>query len=201
MDFKKIPTELKCSLSFDDFVKEPNEAFNNLKMSSEIEKIIVNGTCTIMFFKDGRKITANVHDEEFDAEKGILMCIVKAHGITHSSIRKLMEVCDGHDEKGLLMYLIKKIGYKPNEIKELVKSIKYQGMKPKNANKVKEVKRLARAGEYVRIVENYKFNKDEIVRCITECGDGVHLFSNNDEEWFLKQKRYVVLEGYKPETK
>lgn len=193
---------MKKIIIFDDLVEILNLAFRSLsKINPNIEKIIVNGTRTIMFYEDGRKIISNVHDEEFDAEKGIMMCIVKGRGVTHSSIRKLMKACDGHDEKGLLKYLVKNIGYDDKKIKELVKSIKYQGMKPKNANKVREVKRLARAGEYVKVCEDYYFKKGEIVRCIRECGKGIHLFSNNDKERFLNQKRYVVLEGYKPEEK
>lgn len=186
----------------DDLVKILNLAFRSLsKINPNIERIIVNGTCTIMLYEDGRKITSNVHDEEFDAEKGIMMCIVKGRGVTHSSIRKLMKACDGHNEKGLLKYLVKNIGYDDKKIKELVKSIKYQGMKPKNANKIREVKRLARAGEYVRMVDDYKFKECEIVKCVKEFKDDINLFSNGNEDWFLDKKRYVVLEGYKQEAK
>lgn len=186
----------------DDLVKILNLAFRSLsKINPNIERIVVNGTCTIMFYEDGRKITSNVHDEEFDAEKGIMMCIVKGRGVTHSSIRKLMKACDGHNEKGLLKYLVKNIGYDDKKIKELVKSIKYQGMKPKNANKIREVKRLAREGEYVRMVDDYKFKECEIVKCVKEFKDDINLFSNGNEDWFINQERYVVLEGYKQEAK
>lgn len=199
MDFKNIQLELEGRFFTDDLLERIGAIF---KKSSEIERIIVNGTCTIVFFKDGRKTTSNVHDEEFDAEKGVMMCIIKGHGVTHGDIRRVIKACDGRDEKGLLWLLIERIGYERNDIKELVKSTKYQGMKSKSANKIREVERVAKKGEYVRMVENYHdFKKGQIVKCITECDDKVNLFDDNNNRFYLYQKRYVVLKGYKSETK
>lgn len=45
-------------------------------------KIIFNNPATILFV-NGKKYISKAHDEEFDKEKGLLMCLAKANGVTH----------------------------------------------------------------------------------------------------------------------
>lgn len=67
---------------------------------------------------------------------------------------------------------------------------------------VKKVKRVAKAGEYVLIVNplgagrNYK--KGDIVRILGTHDHGIARYGNARGEW-LFEREYVVLDGYKPE--
>lgn len=67
---------------------------------------------------------------------------------------------------------------------------------------VKEVKRVAKLGEYVKVVDHTdEFTLGLIARCIWECDDNIHRFEANGEEYYMLPTRYVVLEGYVPEEK
>ena len=58
---------------------------------SYIKQIIFNDPATILILNDGRKIVSKAHVEEFDKEKGLLMCLCKANGITHLQLKKLID--------------------------------------------------------------------------------------------------------------
>ena len=56
----------------------------------QTKKVIFNGDTTI-FIKDDKKYISKVHEEEFDEEKGLLMCIAKSAGYTHSELKRLLK--------------------------------------------------------------------------------------------------------------
>ena len=47
-------------------------------------RVIFNPPATILFV-GGKKYVSKAHNEEFDEEKGLLMCLAKANGISHFS--------------------------------------------------------------------------------------------------------------------
>ena len=53
-------------------------------------KVIYNAPATILFV-DGEKYVSKAHDEKFDKEKGLLMCLAKAQGITHLDLKKMID--------------------------------------------------------------------------------------------------------------
>lgn len=53
-------------------------------------KVIFNPPATILIMPDGKKYVSKVHEEDFDPEKGLLMCLAKAHGITHLQLKKMI---------------------------------------------------------------------------------------------------------------
>ena len=53
-------------------------------------KVVFNNPYTILYI-DGKKVVSKVVDEPFDKEKGLLMCIAKAYGITNSLLQKLVD--------------------------------------------------------------------------------------------------------------
>ena len=53
-------------------------------------KAIVNGLATILFI-NGKKCVAKCHDEEFNVTKGVLVCISKYLGVTHSRIKSILK--------------------------------------------------------------------------------------------------------------
>lgn len=52
----------------------------------KVENIIFNDPATILFM-NGKKFVSKCHDEPFSETKGLLMCLAKAYGCTHSKIK------------------------------------------------------------------------------------------------------------------
>lgn len=52
-------------------------------------RVIFSPPATILFVGD-KKYVSKAHDEEFDEEKGLLMCLAKASGISHLKLKKLL---------------------------------------------------------------------------------------------------------------
>lgn len=53
-------------------------------------KVIFNPPATILITPDGKKYVSKAHNEEFDEEKGLLMCLAKANGITHLELKRMI---------------------------------------------------------------------------------------------------------------
>lgn len=53
-------------------------------------KIIFNNPATILFV-NGKKYVAKAHDEEFDCEKGVLVCLMKSFGISHLDLKRMIK--------------------------------------------------------------------------------------------------------------
>lgn len=60
------------------------------KNDFEEMKIIINEPAVILI-KNGKKYVSKAHDEEFDAEKGLLMCLAKANGVTHLDLKRMLK--------------------------------------------------------------------------------------------------------------
>lgn len=147
-------------------------------------QVIFDGEKTTLI-KDGKKYVAKCNDgDTYDREKGLLVCLAKANGITYQEICEML---------------------KNAETKE----------KPAEAPKkgVKEVKRKAKVGEYIKIAG------DSVASCgCYESGDILKVYKRDfagvycDLKKKLDKKRivndsgniiifhheYVVLENYKP---
>lgn len=53
-------------------------------------KFIFNDPATILFV-NGKKYVAKAHDEEFDCEKGVLVCLMKSFGISHLDLKRMIK--------------------------------------------------------------------------------------------------------------
>lgn len=53
------------------------ESYMNILCPYLIEKVIFNNPATIVIWKDKTKTVVKCHDEPFDREKGLAMCIAK----------------------------------------------------------------------------------------------------------------------------
>lgn len=53
-------------------------------------KFIFNDPATILFV-NGEKYVAKAHDEEFDCEKGALVCLMKSFGISHLDLKRMIK--------------------------------------------------------------------------------------------------------------
>ena len=74
-----------------DFLEELMKSiYDKYELNKANKKVIFNGDTTI-FIKDDKKYISKVHEEEFDEEKGLLMCIAKSAGYTHSELKRLLK--------------------------------------------------------------------------------------------------------------
>lgn len=53
-------------------------------------KIIINEPAVVLI-KNGKKYVSKAHNEEFDAEKGLLMCLAKSNGISHLDLKRMLK--------------------------------------------------------------------------------------------------------------
>lgn len=59
-------------------------------MNKKDIKVIFNDPVTILYM-NGKKYISKAHDEEFDEEKGLLMCLAKANGISHLELKRMIK--------------------------------------------------------------------------------------------------------------
>lgn len=60
-----------------------------IKTKNDI-KVIFNDPATILFM-NGKKYVSKAHNEPFDEEKGLLMCLAKAQGISHLELKRMIK--------------------------------------------------------------------------------------------------------------
>lgn len=53
-------------------------------------KIIINEPAVVLI-KNGKKYVSKAHNEEFDAEKGLLMCLGESNGISHLDLKRMLK--------------------------------------------------------------------------------------------------------------
>ena len=57
----------------------------------KIKQIIFHNPAVVVVLDNGTKIVSKAHKEEFDKEKGLLMCLAKLHGITHLELQRMIK--------------------------------------------------------------------------------------------------------------
>ena len=114
--------------------------------------------------------------------------------------KKYVTKCDTSDtydrEKGLLTVLAKANGYNYEAIQEMLKNAIIKG----KDMKVREVRRRAKVGEYVKIInsKDTSYRNGDILKIID-----ADFYVRYGRYWgqFLYDTEYVVLENYKPKEK
>ena len=66
--------------------------------NSDNVRVIFNDPATIVWIK-GKKYVAKAHNEPFDEEKGLLMCLAKASGYKHSQLKKMLANATRQEKK------------------------------------------------------------------------------------------------------
>lgn len=109
-------------------------------------------------------------------------------------------------EKGLLVCLAKANGYTFKDLQEMLAGAEMQGKVP--SDNVREVKRPAEVGEYVKVVNASgtifdEYKNGDILKIVE--ADEKHFcdfehcaFYKNERRKYLTPEEYVVLENYKP---
>ena len=52
---------------------------------------------------NGKKYVSKAHDEAFDEEKGLLMCLAKANGISHLELKRIIKGAKRQEVKDLIL--------------------------------------------------------------------------------------------------
>lgn len=140
-------------------------------------KVIFNDKATVLI-KDGKKYVSKCMDgDTYDKEKGLLLCLAKANGISY------------------------------NDLQEMIAGAKdCNGEKVDDKAQVREVKRKAEVGEYIKIVAPKNsfgdYTNGDIFKVKQKSDDGVTVEyygkdKNGDEKCtFMFHSEYVVLENY-----
>lgn len=148
-------------------------------------RVIFNGNATVLI-KGGKKYVSKCNDgDTYDKEKGLLLCLAQANGISYRDLQEMIAGAkDCNDHK-----------------------------KADDKAQVREVKRKAEAGEYIKIVKAYAaydlYNNGDILKVYklhnksgvycdmpkkAKCGFPV----NDNGNIVILHSEYVVLENYKP---
>ena len=80
----------------------PTNVFETIKERKSMKnfltnkyRVIVNDPAVILFVTDGihtaQKYVSKAHNEPFDVEKGLLMCLAKANGISHLDLKRMIK--------------------------------------------------------------------------------------------------------------
>lgn len=68
-----------------------NSGYFELMKRPRTNYVLVSNQATIFFDENGEKYVSKCSNEEFDLEKGIMMCLCKKHGYTYQDIRRLLK--------------------------------------------------------------------------------------------------------------
>jgi uncharacterized protein YlzI (FlbEa/FlbD family) len=67
-----------------------NDKKVNKNRTTKETRVIFNPPYTILYM-NGNKYISKAHNEAFDEEKGLLMCLAKANGITHLELKRMLK--------------------------------------------------------------------------------------------------------------
>lgn len=125
-DCKPIQQEIKIPMNDEQFenAKRVFDAEYRALYRKKIARVIFNEPATIVFWDNATKTVSKCYDEEYDKKKGLLMCIAKAHGCTHSHIKAVLK-CRGlkgsQDAELCLLYdIADRNGYYASDIDNIV---------------------------------------------------------------------------------
>jgi hypothetical protein len=162
-----------------DFDVEENGFFWSKEMLEPVgnNKLIFNDNATILL-KDGKRYISKCQSgDTYDREKGVLLCLAKANGYTYNDICEMLNKAEYQDEKS-----------------DAVKS-----------NGVREVKRPAKVGEYVKVVDATScgiddYTNGDILKIIRKENGmfGKRYYYKNERYKYIIEPEYVVLENYTP---
>lgn len=162
---------------------------------------------TTILIKDGKKYVSKCMDgDTYDKEKGLLLCLAQANGISYKDLQEMIagaKDCNAEKAKELA-------GKIATGIVAAVKAFKtaLNGEKADDKAQVREVKRPAKEGEYIKIVkaeEDEPYKNGDIFKVIHSWADGdVRAYcdgignTSNEGYNFIFLEEYVVLENYTP---
>lgn len=147
-------------------------------------KVIFNDPATILFM-NGKKYVSKAHDEPFDEEKGLLMCLAKAQGISHLELKRMI--------KGA------KREYKPLPPKERksINGVSVKKTELKLAKKRGRPKQI-KEGDLVKVIKSGYINAQDMigqtfrVEYSTKIGIAVYNPKNDTNYWFKRSDLELV---------
>lgn len=170
-------------------------------VSAITDKVIFNGKATVLI-KDGKKYVSKCKDgDAYDKEKGLLLCLAQANGISYKDLQEMIAGAKDNNLEKAKEFAVKFGTALCECIKAFQKS--YNGEKADDKAQVREVKRRAKVGEYIKIVNPEMtfgdYEEGDIFKVVKADENGVYREGDeNDECTYIYNKEYVVLENYKP---
>ena len=79
--------------------KEKVKTGFTIKRINDVDKIIFNNPATIVYMLDGSRYVTKAHQEEFDAEKGLALALLKAFGISYLDLQRLIKSATVQEKK------------------------------------------------------------------------------------------------------
>ena len=76
----------------------PSITFNFEKPKKNKTRVIFNKPVTILYM-NGKKYISKAHNEDFDEEKGLLMCLAKANGVSHLELKRMIKNAQRQNQK------------------------------------------------------------------------------------------------------
>lgn len=91
---------LELSEDFKTFMKDikNKKEKKTMDIDIDIERIIFNKPATILY-ADGERYVTKAHQEEFDAEKGLALALLKAFGISYLDLQRLIKSATVQEKK------------------------------------------------------------------------------------------------------
>lgn len=175
------------------------------------DKLIFKGNKTILI-KDGKKYVSKCEDGDvYDKEKGLLLCLAKANGVSYEDLRKMIDGAS-YELTEKQLEAVKGVAERIKVFVEAgfkaLKNLDNANVKPEAEKTVKEVERVAKVGEYIKIVAPEftfgDYDKGDVFKVEKVGTLGVNVDNHGEDAEgnkkcnFIQHSEYVVLENYKP---
>ena len=165
-------------------------------------RVIFNDKATVLI-KDGKKYVSKCKDgDTYDKEKGLLLCLAQANGISYRDLQEMIAGAkDCNAEK--VKEIAGKLAKAATAAAKAFTTAWNGGENADDKAQVREVKREAKKGEYIKIV-NPKTSfgdywKGDIFKVEKTSFDGVDVEPYGEGKCtYILNSEYVVLENYKP---
>lgn len=79
--------------------KEKMKTGFTIKKINNVDRIIFNAPATIVYMKDGSRYVTKAYNEDFDAEKGLAISLLKAFGISYLDLQRLIKSATVQEKK------------------------------------------------------------------------------------------------------
>lgn len=162
-------------------------------VNKSTDRVIFKDNATILF-KDGKKYVAKCCEgDTYDREKGLLVCLAKANGITFNDLQEMLNSAEDYNTKTIDLKSVF-----DDIVGSITRTAEY--LKEREKQAVKKVKRKAKVGEYIKVVDamftHDYYNNGDIIK-VEKVGE-YNGYVSVKNGWSVAPQEYVVLENYKP---
>lgn len=156
--------------------KKKNKGDKEMKTSKY--EVILNDPAVILFVNEidpyrQRKYVSKAHNEPFDPEKGLLMCLAKANGISHLDLKRMIKNAK-NQKKSPVIEKFNKLSKEIETIKQSTTNKENSVVSPKGKKRGQPYKFFAGDKVIVRDCDYYKYttnaNAKQLLNKVLEIG-------------------------------